>query len=273
MRLPFVAGGGPIGLPIWALGSRDPVRVLLIDDDDEEASLTRSLLACVEDVRYDLDSVPTFGEGLASIYRDEHDAYLIDHQLDDRTGVELVREAREIGSLAALIVLTGHGDRATDMAAMDAGATDFLLKGRTDAALLDRTLRYSISQAKMVSALNRSRNQMAGLEELGRIVEEDGPTPATVARVVDLIVDRFSLRRVAIYLADGDTLYLAGHRGYAQPLLTVGRADSRVERVARARQPVFVPSLSPEPGVRNVRSAWRPSCQCRFSSPAIWWDS
>jgi FixJ family two-component response regulator len=60
-------------------------------------------------------------------------------------------------------MLTGRRDRATDLAAMDAGATDFLLKGGTDAALLDRTLRYAISQAAMVSALEQSRNLMAGL--------------------------------------------------------------------------------------------------------------
>jgi DNA-binding response OmpR family regulator len=247
MKVPFTDTGS-IGLPMWAFGSDDPVRVLLIDDDEDEARLTRSLLARVSDVRYKLDWVPTFSEGLTSIARDEHDAFLIDHQLGGRTGVELVREARETGSLAALIMLTGQRDRATDVAAMDAGATDFLMKGRTDAALLDRTLRYAISQAAMVTALERSRDQMSALEKIGRILVDEGPTPLAVQRVVDLIVERFSLARVAIYLADGDVLNLAGHRGYEHPLQTVSRTDSSVERVSRARQPIFVPSLSPEAG-------------------------
>ena len=204
MRLPFRADGGAAGLAIGAMGSTDPVRVLLIDDDDDEAALTRSMLGKVTDIRYTLDWVPTFTEGLASVALNEHDAYLIDHQLGGRTGIELVREARESGSLAALIMLTGQRDRTTDLAAMNAGATDFLLKGKTDAALLDRSLRYSIFQAAAVSALDRSRNQMAGLEELGQLLADNGPTPAAVARIVDLIVDRFSLPRVAIYLADGE---------------------------------------------------------------------
>jgi DNA-binding response OmpR family regulator len=140
-----------------------PVRVLLIDDDDDEAALTRSVLAGVQEVQYELDHVATFSEGLASIARDDHDAYLIDHQLGDRTGVELVREARAAGSLAALIMLTGQRDRSTDLAAMEAGATDFLLKGAIDAALLDRALRYAMAQAAMVSALEQSRDLMAGL--------------------------------------------------------------------------------------------------------------
>jgi DNA-binding response OmpR family regulator len=243
MNLPFFSGPS-IGLPIWAMGTSEPVRILLIDDDDDEATLTRSLLGRVEDIHYELDWVATYGEGLASIANGGHHAYLIDHQLGGQTGIDLVREAREAGSLAALIMMTGQRDRTTDMAAMNAGATDFLMKGRTDAALLDRTLRYAISQSAVVSALDHTHNQMTGLDELGRILIDEGPTPATMARVVDLIVERFSLPRVALYLADEEFLHLVGQRGYDHPIARLDRDDSSVERVARARQPVFVPSIS-----------------------------
>jgi FixJ family two-component response regulator len=254
MRLPFSTSAS-IGLPIWAMGSSDPVRVMLIDDDDDDASLTRNLLSRVDDVRYELDWVSTFGEGLASVGRAEHQAYLVDHQLGARTGIELVKEARLAGSLAALIMLTGQRDRATDVAAMDAGATDFLMKGRTDAAMLDRALRYSITQASVTTELERSRNQMAGLEELGRLLVADGPSTETIGRVVDLIADRFLLRQVAIYLADGDVLQLAGQHGYGHPAASVSRSDASVDRVARARYPLFLPSLSPETDAYDPETA------------------
>ena len=73
MNLPFLTGS-TIGLPIWAMGTSEPVRILLIDDDDDEASLTRSLLGRVEDIRYELDWVATYGEGLAAIAKGGHDA-------------------------------------------------------------------------------------------------------------------------------------------------------------------------------------------------------
>ena len=254
MRRPLTSNN-LLDYPIWTDGPDAPIRVLLVDDDKDEESLTRSLLARVERARYLLDWVPTFGEGLASIAEENHDAYLIDQNLGARTGVELVREARQAGSLAPLIMLTGHRDRATDLAALDAGATDFLVKGRTDAALFDRTIRYSISHAAMVWALDRLRNQMAGLEEIGRILVQDGPTPATVGRVVDLIADRFGLAQFAIYLANGDLLDLAGQQGYAHPLRSVGRDDASVERVVQARQPLFIPSLTPDTGGANAGGA------------------
>jgi len=267
VNLPFVSSG-PLGIPTPAVGASDVIRVMLIDDDKDEASLTRSLLARVEDIRYDLDWVPTFLEGLASIARGEHAAYLIDHQLGGLTGVDLVREARQAGSLAALIMLTGIRDRATDLAAMQAGATDFLTKGKTDAALLDRTLRYSISHAVLVSTLERSRSQMAGLEEIGRILVDDGPTPATVEHVVELIVDRFGLPQIAIYLVDGDKLYPAGQRGYRRPLPSLSRVDAGVDRVFRARQPVFVPSFSRIWAKETIVRPPATNCPYRSWSPA-----
>jgi FixJ family two-component response regulator len=242
-------------MPIWALGTSEPVSVLLIDDDEEEASLTRALLKRVEDVRYELDWISTFDEGLAAVLRNDHDVYLVDHQLGGRTGVELVAEAREAGSLAGLIMLTGQRHRSTDIAAMNAGATDFLMKGKTDAALLDRTIRYAVSQAAVLNALHHSRNQLVGLQELEKILVEYGPTPPTVERVVELIVEHFGLPRVAIYLADGASLHLAAQRGYKNAAPVVSRADISVDRVAKAGKPVFRPSLSPEVGAGVVAVA------------------
>jgi putative methionine-R-sulfoxide reductase with GAF domain len=69
-----------------------------------------------------------------------------------------------------------------------------------------------------------------------------------MARIVDLIVERFGLPRIAIYLAAGDTLVLAGSRGHQHALQTLSRGDTMVERVANARQPVFVPSFSHDAG-------------------------
>ena len=268
MKLPFV-DQGQIGLPFWAFGTSSPVNVLLVDDDKDEAVLTRSLLARVSDVKYELDWVATYGEGLASIAQNGHDAFLIDHQLGARTGVELVREARAAGSLAALVMLTGHRDRATDVAAMDAGATDFLMKGRTDAALLDRTLRYAMSQSAVMTALRRSHDQVAGLEEIGRILLDEGPTPTVMQHVVDLIADRFFLDRVAIFIADGDTLDLAGQYGYEHLQPSLSLSDSSVQRILRARQPIFLPSLSQELGASGHAVATELSVPLRVDGEVL----
>ncbi len=61
--------------------------------------------------------------------------------------------------LGAIIVLTGHGKRAIDLGAMQAGAADFLEKSRLDATLLERSIRYSLQQKQHTDELERRVRQ------------------------------------------------------------------------------------------------------------------
>ena len=54
-----------------------------------------------------------------------------------------------------MILLTGQGERAIDLGAMQAGAVDFLEKGRLDAALLERSIRYTLQGKKHADELER----------------------------------------------------------------------------------------------------------------------
>jgi signal transduction histidine kinase len=88
--------------------------------------------------------------------RDRHDVYLLDYRLGQRTGVDLMREAVERGCAGPIILLTGQGDRATDMEAMKAGAADYLIKGQLDAPLLERSIRYAIERHRDRQALREA---------------------------------------------------------------------------------------------------------------------
>lgn len=229
-----------------------PVRVLLIDDDEEDALLTRSLLARTKDTRYVLDWASSYAKGLAGVKQGEHSAYLVDQRLGAMTGVDLVRECRAAGSRAPLIMLTGQRNRTTDLAALDAGATDFLEKGKTDAALLDRTLRYAIMQAETLELLDAAHKQLTGLEDLGRLLLEDGPTAQTLDRVAGVLDECFGFRYVALYLADRDSLRLVASRGYRAPRETIDLADAAVQRLIHANRPVLIPNMALPTGDRDA---------------------
>ena len=221
-----------------------PVRVLLIDDDEEDVLITRSLLARTKDIHYVLDWAPTYTSGLADVKRGDHNAYLVDQRIGAVTGIDLVREARAAGSRAPLIMYTGQRNRTTDLAALDAGATDFLEKGKTDAALLDRTLRYAITQAQTLELLDHAHKQLEGLEELGRMLLEDGPTAQSLDRVVGVLDECFGFSHVALYLTVEDSLHLVASRGYRAPREAIDLADAAVERIIHAHRPVILPNLT-----------------------------
>jgi two-component system cell cycle sensor histidine kinase/response regulator CckA len=120
------------------------IKVLLIDDDEDDYVLTRELFSMLKTGNYQLDWSSSFDEGLALAARGEHHVCLVDYCLGNRTGVELIREARERRLTTPMILLTGLGDHDVDVEAMLAGATDYLVKDETSPARLERTLRYAV---------------------------------------------------------------------------------------------------------------------------------
>jgi len=144
------------------MASGEPIRVLLIDDDEDDHLLTRDLLSEIMEAgreRYRLDWQPDYEAALAALRAQAHDVYLLDYHLGGRTGLELLREAVASGCRTPIIMLTGLGDRDVDLEAMKVGAADYLNKGRLDAGLLDRAIRYALERARTLEALRESEER------------------------------------------------------------------------------------------------------------------
>ncbi len=131
------------------------LRVLLIDDDEDDRVLTAERLAEIPGSPYHLDWISRYDEGLEAICRGTHDVYLLDFRLGARTGIELLREAQDRGCSGPIILLTGQGQSRTDIEAMDAGADDYLEKERLTSALLDRSIRYALFRHRVERELER----------------------------------------------------------------------------------------------------------------------
>ncbi len=129
-------------------GLQPPLRVLLVDDDEDDWVLVRDALLDTAPGRYLLDWAATWEDGLVATARGEHDVYLIDYRLGERSGIELIREAVQTGRRAPLILLTGVGDQDVDQSAARVGAADYLVKWRLDGELLDRSIRYALERRR-----------------------------------------------------------------------------------------------------------------------------
>ena len=125
-----------------------PLRVLLVDDDEDDWVLVRDALVESAPGRYVLEWAATWEDGLVATARGEHDVYLIDYRLGERSGIELIREAVQTGRRAPLILLTGVGDHDVDRSAERVGAADYLVKWRLDGELLDRSIRYALERRR-----------------------------------------------------------------------------------------------------------------------------
>lgn len=136
-----------------------PIRVLLVDDDQNTYLLTRRMLSKMQGP-FTIEWAPNFESGLEAMSRKEHDVYLLDYRLGARNGLELLREAIAAGCKEPIIMLTTENPE-VDAEAMRLGAADFLSKDRLDPALLERSIRYSIKHYATLRALRESEAQLA----------------------------------------------------------------------------------------------------------------
>jgi diguanylate cyclase (GGDEF)-like protein len=120
------------------------LRILVVDDDEDDFVMTRDLLSEIGGRTIETDWASTYSDGLRSLCANSHDVYLLDYRLGEKNGVELLKEAVAEGCCKPVILLTGQGDRELDLQAMEAGASDYLVKGQIDASLLERSIRYAI---------------------------------------------------------------------------------------------------------------------------------
>lgn len=144
----------PLGLPVhsaWAhvcggtsAAAATGMGVLLIEDDDDDALIVEELLAETSlDVR--LVRGRTLQHGLRELSGGVECA-LLDLRLPGVVGLETLRRVHAAAPWIAVIVLTGFDDEALGEAAVDAGAQDYIVKGRVDGALLARAIRYAVGR-------------------------------------------------------------------------------------------------------------------------------
>ena len=151
------------------------VRVLLIDDDQDDYLLTRELLAEIPGGGFRLDHVATYEEGLAAVCGGGHDVYLLDYRLGSRTGLDLLKEYHSrCAARAPVIVLTGKGEYAIDQEAMRAGAADYLEKAGLTPTLLERAIRYALQQHRHEAELEQKvRERTEALAKANAALREE----------------------------------------------------------------------------------------------------
>ncbi len=141
------------------------IKVLLVEDDEDDCLITRELLAEINSSQYDVEWISTYEEALVAIASHRHDVILVDFYLGASTGLEILQFATARGCKIPIIMLTGLGDREVDNKAIQAGASDYLVKGHLDPQLLERSIRHSIERKYIEKALRESEAKYRALAQ------------------------------------------------------------------------------------------------------------
>ncbi len=143
------------------------MRVLHVEDNPTDAELTRLQLArSAADIN--LDQVASLAAARQRLQRPErYDAVLADLRLPDGNGLELLAEIRDRKLPLAVVMLTGSGDQESAIAALQAGADDYLTKDfdgleKVSATLHDSLKRFneaSVRQSRSLRVLYAEHSQ------------------------------------------------------------------------------------------------------------------
>ena len=93
----------------------------------------------------------------------------------------------------------------------------------------------------------RRARQIAGVEAVGRILAERGPTAEALDEVVGHVAREFGYRYVSLYLGDDHHVTLGAQRGYAELVESFDGRRGIVGRVMRTHRPVFARTVATDP--------------------------
>jgi diguanylate cyclase (GGDEF)-like protein len=128
---------------------KEKIKVLLVDDDEEDYLIVREIMSEIQHQQYALEWISDFEKAIEAIQRDDaYDVLLVDYNLGARTGLDLVNETLALARSLPIIIITGQMTRDIDLLAMKKGVSDFLVKGKFDADLLERSIRYAIERKR-----------------------------------------------------------------------------------------------------------------------------
>ena len=140
------------------------LHILIIEDDREDALLMTEFLK--QAGRF--NSIPkvaeSYQEGMACLKSTHYDVVLLDYKLPDGDGIEFLSESRRMHFRAPFVVVTNYNDNNLGAQAIEAGAIDYLEKGKITPEILERTCLYAIS-------LNEKRLQSGGSPGVGPLIE------------------------------------------------------------------------------------------------------
>lgn len=147
------ASAATVALPLWATlmpvperSRREPIHVLLVEDDPSIAEMYRVQL------EYDGHrvTVATTGEiGYSTLVNSRPDIVLLDLLLPDRSGLEIMADIKEqLPNHPPVVILSNYGEPAMMDRGFALGALEYLVKSRVTPASVSQSIRGWIDQAR-----------------------------------------------------------------------------------------------------------------------------
>lgn len=140
----------------YSTKSGSPLRVLLVEGSSHDAQFVGSLFEGIATQKYDVTWVETFESAQQQLSHSCFDVCLLDFQLKDRTGLDLLNVMPRNERIPFLF-LTSTEEHDIDVVLGQAGASDYLVKSHLNAPLLERAIRYALERKSAERELHEAQ--------------------------------------------------------------------------------------------------------------------
>jgi DNA-binding response OmpR family regulator len=148
------------------------MRILVVDDD---RAILKLIARVLRDESYAIDEASTGEEARTLALVNEYDGIILDLQLGDRHGFEILQELRRNGRRTPVLLYSGRSDTDSIVRGLDAGADDYVVKPVSNEELRARVrtlVRRGLSGsrvAEQVTAGNLTLNRLTRRVTCGKM--------------------------------------------------------------------------------------------------------
>jgi PAS domain S-box-containing protein len=186
-----------------------PLRLLLVEDNPDDRRLIR---AALEPAGFAVESVDRLAAAVERCAEQPFDAVLLDLSLPDSDGFDTLVRFRQAANTPAIVILTGRDDQALALAAVRAGAEEYVVKGNAEGPLLARLIRHAVER-------HRARAEREALALIGRDLVGTLDPDVAGRRIVEAVRALLAASTAALYERDPESgvLRLRAHARPSRP--------------------------------------------------------
>ena len=209
------------------------MRVLLVEDNDDDALLIRETLS---ETALEIERAATVATALERLATGGLDAVLLDLSLPDAFGLDAIDRVLSHASDVPIVVLTGLNDEVAAVKAVERGAQDYLIKGQVDGHLLVRSLRYAIQRHKAEESLKKRNRELLVLRKISETILGTLDLKIVLDQILEqaMLSGSFDLGNIRLLDSSGESLEVAVVRGYRDPNNVL--SHRKLSRTAKAAQ-------------------------------------
>lgn len=161
------------------------MKILIIDD---ERSIRNSLKEILSDEGYDVDVAGNGIEGISMVEKEKYSVIFCDIKMPEMDGIEVLDKLIGMGTDAAVVMISGHGDIDTAVECIKKGAFDFIQKP-LDLNRILITIKNATDKVSLVKETKILKKKVYGQEMIGEsepmmhireMIDKVAPTDARV---------------------------------------------------------------------------------------------